>query len=120
MSLCVFLESREQGRLNAHHPFYRLIEDAIQDAILCPLVLHYMARTAFGLGNAPYIDEVVEKQRVQEIIQYLQNSCPIFSGSDSPALNSTFVDVRASPRLRQRPTKQEGRSEVHVYPETFG
>jgi hypothetical protein len=41
------------------------------------------------------LDEVVEKQRVQEIIQYMQNTCPTFSGSDSPALDSTFVDVRA-------------------------
>jgi hypothetical protein len=40
-------------------------------------------------------DEVAEDQRVQEVIQYLQNSSPTFSGSESPAMDSTFVDMRA-------------------------
>lgn len=88
--LCVFIESREQGRLSHDHPFYRLVEETIQNVIHCPVVLHHMARSTLDT-----LDEVVEKQRVQEIIQYMQNTCPTFSGSDSPALDSTFVDVRA-------------------------
>ncbi|KAG2081186.1 hypothetical protein BD769DRAFT_1551800 [Suillus cothurnatus] len=39
--------------------------------------------------------QVVKEQRVQEIIQYIRNTCPTVSGSDSPVVNSIFVDVRA-------------------------
>ncbi|KAG2342613.1 hypothetical protein BDR05DRAFT_334525 [Suillus weaverae] len=88
--LCVFIESREQGRLSLDHPFYRLVEETIQNVVLCPVVLHHMARSTLET-----LDEVTEKQRVQEIIQYMRNTCPTFSGSDSPAIDSTFVDVRA-------------------------
>ncbi|KAG1795545.1 hypothetical protein EV424DRAFT_1547508 [Suillus variegatus] len=87
--LCVFLESREE-RLSPDHYFYRVVEETIQNVIHCPTVLHYMVRST--LQN---LDEVAEKQRAQEITQYLQTTRPTVSGSDSPAMNSTFVDVRA-------------------------
>ncbi|OJA11783.1 hypothetical protein AZE42_07385 [Rhizopogon vesiculosus] len=91
--LCVFLDSREQGKLSANHPFYRVIEEAIQDVLHAPLVLKYLARSTFR--NRPRFYKVTEEQRVHHIIEYLQNNSPTFSGSDSPALDSTFVDVRA-------------------------
>jgi hypothetical protein len=73
-SLCIFLKSREQKRLPAHHPFYHLVRDALLDVIRCPLILHYMAKGTFA--NESHPDEDAEKQRVQEIIQYLQNNSP--------------------------------------------
>jgi hypothetical protein len=45
--------------------------------------------------NEPRHDEVVEKGRIQEIIQYLQTNHPTVSGSDSPSMNLTLVDTRA-------------------------
>ncbi|KAG2116626.1 uncharacterized protein F5147DRAFT_649088 [Suillus discolor] len=87
--LCVFLESREE-RLSPEHCFYRIVEETIQNVIHCPTVLHYMVRSTLKNFN-----EVVEEQRVQDITKYLQTTCPTVSGSDSPAMNSTFVDVRA-------------------------
>ncbi|KAG1857699.1 hypothetical protein DFJ58DRAFT_745000 [Suillus subalutaceus] len=88
--ICVFIESREQGRISHDYPFYRLVEETIQNVIHCPVVLRHMARST--LKNP---DKVAEKRRVQEIIQYIQNTCPTVSGSDSPAIYSKFVEVRA-------------------------
>ncbi|KAG1767340.1 hypothetical protein EV702DRAFT_1050356 [Suillus placidus] len=50
-----------------------------------------MARSTLDI-----LDEVTMKQRVQEIIQYMQNTCPIISGGDSPVMDSTFVDWQRS------------------------
>src|ERR1700709_452528 len=75
--LCVFLESRKQG-LDVNHPFYRLVEEAFRNVIQCPVVMLYMARIT--LKHSDPSDEVTEKQRVEEIIQYLQNVCPTISG----------------------------------------
>ncbi|KAG1857700.1 hypothetical protein DFJ58DRAFT_913424 [Suillus subalutaceus] len=88
--LCVFIESREQGKLSAGHPFCHIVRETVQNVVLSHPILHHMARNT--LENP---DEAAEKQRVEEIIEYLKNTCPTISGSDSPATNSTFVDVRA-------------------------
>jgi hypothetical protein len=110
-TLCVFLESREQGKLPTNHPFYCLVEEAFHNIVQCPLIMLYMARNT--LKHGPFPNEV-EKQRVKEIMQYLQNVCPTVSGSDSPAMESTFVDIRAysvcgeDPKIRKVARK-------HVY-----
>jgi hypothetical protein len=91
--LCVFLDSLDQGRLPLDHPFYRLVDKTRQHIIESPLVLGYMAKVT--LQNEPRHDEVVEKGRIQEIIQYLQTNHPTVSGSDSPSMNLTLVDTRA-------------------------
>ncbi|KAG1789419.1 uncharacterized protein HD556DRAFT_1311382 [Suillus plorans] len=88
--LCVFLESRDQGKLPAGHPFCHLVRETVHNATLDLSILHHMARNT--LENP---DEVAVKQRAQEIIHHLQNTPPTFSGSDSPAMHSTFIDVRA-------------------------
>jgi len=87
--LCVFLESREQGKLSTCHPFYIVTQDALRDIIKCSLILDYMAKTTLA-----HADEDAVKQRVQEIIQYLQNHAPTVSGSDSPAMDSSFTEMR--------------------------
>jgi hypothetical protein len=87
--LCVFLDSREQSPA-ADHPFYRLVEGTLQSVIQCPVIMRYLA-----MNVTLNFDEVAEDQKVQEVIQYLQNSGPTFSGSESPAMDSTFVDMRA-------------------------
>ncbi|KAG2116586.1 uncharacterized protein F5147DRAFT_673586 [Suillus discolor] len=87
--LCVFLESRDRGKLPAGHPFCHLVRETVHSAILDLPILHHMARNT--LENP---DEVAVKQRAQEIIQHLQNTPPTFSGSDSPVMHSTFIDVR--------------------------
>ena len=84
MSYCVFLDSRGQGRLPIHHPFYHVVEQTVQNIVQSLLILHYLAETT--LANTPFPDEAAKNQRVQEIIQYLQNNYPTFSGSDSPSL----------------------------------
>jgi hypothetical protein len=67
--LCVFADVCE-GRLRSNHPFYYLVQDSLQDVMKSPLILHYMAKST--LANESHHDEVAEKQRVQEIIQYLE------------------------------------------------
>jgi hypothetical protein len=110
-TLCVFLESRELGRLPANHPFYCLVEEALHNIVQCPLIMLYMARNTLKHGTFP---KEVGNQRVKEIMQYLQNVCPTVSGSDSPAMESTFVDIRAysvcgeDPKIRKVARK-------HVY-----
>ena len=93
--LCVFLESRRQQKLSVHHPFYCLINETLQNFIRleCPVILQYMARDT--LGDEKLFDTAVETKRVHDIIHYLRNTCPTVSGSDSPAMESTFVDMRA-------------------------
>ena len=40
-------------------------------------------------------DEAAEKQKVQDIIQYLRSNCPTVSGSDSPAIGlNVLVNTR--------------------------
>ena len=91
--LCVFLNSGDQGGLPSNHPFYRLVEETIQNVVQCPLVMLYMARNT--LNHNPFSDAVPKKQRVMDIAQYLQNVCPTISGSNSPTMESTFVEMRA-------------------------
>ncbi|KAG2061600.1 hypothetical protein BDR06DRAFT_947082 [Suillus hirtellus] len=59
-------------------------------------------------------DEVAVKQRAQEIIQYLQNTCPTFYGSDSPVMHSTFVDVRAYSGCHGGKGPKDTRKHVYV------
>ncbi|KAG2365756.1 hypothetical protein BDR07DRAFT_1458961 [Suillus spraguei] len=82
-------KSRYQGKLPADHPFYHLVRDTIQNAIRYLPILQHMARNT--LENP---DEIAVRQRAEDIIQYLQNTCPTVSGSDSPAMRSTFVDMK--------------------------
>jgi hypothetical protein len=110
--LCVFLDSREQRRLLSDHPFYRLIEEGLQNVICCPLILHYMAEST--LPSEPRPNGATLEQRIPEIIQYLRNDCPMFSGSDSPAMDSTFVDVRAYWGCGRNP-KSRKFARRHVY-----
>jgi hypothetical protein len=109
--LCVFLESREQG-LDTNHPFYRLVEETFRNVIQCPVVMLYMARITLEYSDPS--DEVAEKQRVEEIILYLQNVCPTISGSDSPTMDSTFVEMRAYLGCGED-TKRRKVSRKHVY-----
>jgi hypothetical protein len=111
--LCIFLESREQKRLPVHHPFCHLVRDALQDVIRCPLILHYMAKGTFA--NESHPDEDAEKQRVQEIIQYLQNNSPTVSGSDSPAMDSSLVETRMYSGCGNDHTKNGKIVRQHVY-----
>jgi len=107
--MCVFLESREK-RLPVHHPFYRVVEQTLQSVIQCPVVMRYLAMNT--LENS---DSVTEEQRAQEIINYLQNSCPTFSGSNSPAMDSTFVDMRAySGCGKDRKSRKTTRKHVYI------
>ncbi|OAX33644.1 hypothetical protein K503DRAFT_775402 [Rhizopogon vinicolor AM-OR11-026] len=109
--ICVFLESREQ-RLPTYHPFYLLVQETLQNVIHCPIVSIYMANSI--LQNEQYPDEVAEKQRVEQIIHYLHNNCPTISGSDSPAMDSTFIDVRAYSGCSKGP-KSIKFARKHVY-----
>ncbi|OJA11782.1 hypothetical protein AZE42_07384 [Rhizopogon vesiculosus] len=60
-------------------------------------------------------DGGAEEQRIQEIINYLQNNCPTFSGSDSPAMDSTFVDMRAySGCGKDRQSRKTARKHVYI------
>jgi hypothetical protein len=104
--LCVFLTTHQQGSLPCDHPFYRLIEETLQNVQHCPPVLDYMAQNI--LANKSY------PTKQQEIIQYLQNSCPTISVSDSPAMDSTFVDVRAYSGCAKDP-KSKKFARKHVY-----
>ncbi|KAG2077944.1 hypothetical protein BDR04DRAFT_1113013 [Suillus decipiens] len=61
-------------------------KETIENVIHCLTILHHMVRDTLENFN-----EAVEKQRAQEITQYLQNIWPTVSGSDSPSMNSTFV-----------------------------
>ncbi|OJA11854.1 hypothetical protein AZE42_08031 [Rhizopogon vesiculosus] len=88
----VFLESRDQGSLPVDHSFYQLVHNALKDVIQYPLVISYMAKTT--LANELCHDKVAEKQRADDIIRYLQDNCPIVSGSDSPAMDSSLVETR--------------------------
>ncbi|OAX38067.1 hypothetical protein K503DRAFT_186062 [Rhizopogon vinicolor AM-OR11-026] len=101
--LCVFLESREK-RPPVHHPFYRFVAETLQSVIQCPVVMRYLAMNI--LENS---DGVAEEQRVQEIINYLQN------GSDFPAMDSTFVDMRAYLGCgKDRKSKKTARKHVYI------
>jgi len=111
--LCVFLESREQGKLPNNHPFHFVVEETVQNIAQSPLILHYLAETT--LGNAPYPDEAIKEQRVQEIIQYLQNNCPTFSGSDSPTMQARLTDVRAYADCGKLDLKSKMVARKHVY-----
>ncbi|OJA11855.1 hypothetical protein AZE42_08030 [Rhizopogon vesiculosus] len=92
--LYVFLESRDQARLPVYHPFYQLVHNVLTDLIqYYPLVNSYMVKTT--LANEPCRDKVAEKQRANDIIRYLKDNCPIVSGSDSPAMDSSLVETRA-------------------------
>jgi len=106
--LCVFLESRKQQKLPVHHPFYRLIEGTLQNFTQheCPVAVQYMARHTLGHEKLLF-DTAIEKQRVDDIIRYLQNFCPTVSGSDSPAMDSTFVDMRAYSGCGKDPKSRE-------------
>lgn len=112
--LCVFLESREQGRLTADHPFYGLVEETLQNVIRCPLILHYMAKTLNTTVNGSCHIEVADERRIQEITEYLQNDCPTVSGSDSPTMDLTFVDVRAYSGCGSDP-KSRKIARKHIY-----
>jgi hypothetical protein len=107
--LCVFIESRGQGKLPAGHPFCHFVKETIQVVMLSHPILHHMARNT--LENP---DEAAEKQRVKEIIEYLKNTCPTVSGSDSPAIDSTFVDVRAYMGCGKDP-KSRKIARKHIY-----
>ncbi|KAG2077963.1 hypothetical protein BDR04DRAFT_1064935 [Suillus decipiens] len=106
---CVFLESRHQGKLPADHPFYHLVMETIQNSILYLPILHHMARNT--LANP---DEIAVKQRAEDIIQYLQNTCPAVSGSDSPAMHSTFVDVRAYSGCHSSKGPKDTRKHIYI------
>lgn len=107
--LCVFIESREQGKLPVGHPFCHIVKETVQNVMLFHPILRHMARNT--LENP---DEAAEKQRVQEIIEYLSNTCPTVSGSDSPAMDSTFVDVRAYTSCGKDP-KGRKIARKHIY-----
>jgi hypothetical protein len=112
--LYVFLESREQGKLPVHHPFYDLVYNALQDVIKCQLILNYMAKTT--LANGPWSDKVAEARRAQEIIEYLQNNCPTVSGSDSPALDSSLVETRMYSGCGNGPNVKDRKiARQHIY-----
>lgn len=110
--LCVFLESFEQGRLSVDHPFYILVREVLQDIIECPLIMDYMAKTTLACPNND-----TEKQRVQEIIQYLRTNSPTISGSNSPVMDLSFVEIRMysgcgkTPNLKNRKT---GRQHIYI------
>ena len=114
--LCVFLESREQGRLTYNHPFYRLVEEVLQNIIQSPLVMLYMARNTLKYDSewqsSP--NEDAEKQRIKEIIHYLQTVCPTVSGSDSPRMDSAFVQTRAYSGCCKNPRRRKA-ARKHVY-----
>jgi hypothetical protein len=113
--LCVRLDSRDQAGLPVRHPFYYLVQDTLQDIIKCPLILHYMVKNTFPRPT----DEVAEEQRVQEIIQYLHNSCPTVSGSDSPTMDSSLVQTRAYSGCHGgRDPKSKKVARQHVYLQT--
>jgi hypothetical protein len=59
-------------------------------------------------------EEAAEKQRAEEIIQYLKNTCPTVSGSDSPVLDRAFVDVRAYMGCAKDP-KSRKIARKHIY-----
>jgi len=98
--LCVFLDSREHGRLPHTHPFHIFIITNLLHVVDSPLVLQYMARSTFpdkSLGNYP---DLAEERRVLQIVNYLMKNHPTVSGSDSPAMGSSLsqyaqVDTRA-------------------------
>ncbi|KAG1873790.1 hypothetical protein F4604DRAFT_1925369 [Suillus subluteus] len=61
-------------------------------------------------------DRVAEKRRVQEIIQYIQNTCPTVSGSDSPAIYSKFIEVHAYSGCHSgKDPKSRKISRKHIY-----
>jgi hypothetical protein len=111
--LCVFLDSLDQGRLPLNHPFYRLVDETRQHIIESPLVLGYIAKVT--LQNELRHDEVVEKRRIQEIIQYLQINHPTVSSSDSPSMNFILVDTRAySGCSKGRKSRKLARKHVYI------
>jgi len=112
--LCVFLESRDQGRLTYDHPFYRLVEEVLQNIIQSPLVMVYMARNTLKYDSEQFPNEDAEKQRIQQIIHYLQNICPTVSGSDSPRMDSAFVQTRAYSGCCKNPRRRKA-ARKHVY-----
>ncbi|OJA12466.1 hypothetical protein AZE42_10510 [Rhizopogon vesiculosus] len=75
-----------------HHAFNLLVQEILQNVIHCPIVSVY---TASSILQNEQPDELAEKQRVEQIVHYLYDNCPTISGSDSPAMDSTFVDVHA-------------------------
>ncbi|KAG2343857.1 hypothetical protein BDR05DRAFT_962485 [Suillus weaverae] len=105
----MYLHREAQGKLPAGHPFCHIVKETIQNVVLSHPILRHMARNT--LENP---DEAAEKQRAQEIIKYLENSCPAVSGSDSPALDSTFVDVRAYTGCGKDP-KSRKIARKHIY-----
>ncbi|KAG2078616.1 hypothetical protein BDR04DRAFT_1138200 [Suillus decipiens] len=107
---CVFMESREQEKLSAGHPFCHIVKETIQNIILSNPILHHMARNTLENPN-----KAAEEQRVQEIIQHMTNTCPTVSGSDSPAIDSTFVDVRAYTGCSTKDPKGRKIARKHIY-----
>ncbi|KAG1873786.1 hypothetical protein F4604DRAFT_755330 [Suillus subluteus] len=107
--LCVFIESREQGNLPAGHPFCHIVKETVQNVVLSHPILHHMARNT--LENP---GEAAENERAEEIVEYLKNTCPTVSGSDSPAMDSTFVDVRAYTGCGKDP-KSKNITRKHIY-----
>jgi hypothetical protein len=110
----VFLESRDQGSLPVHHSFYQLVHNTLKDVIQYPLVISYMVKAT--LANGLSHDKVAEKQRANDIILYLQDNCPIVSGSDSPAMDSSLVETRAySGCGKDSKNRKISRLRQHIY-----
>lgn len=59
-------------------------------------------------------DGVVSNQRIQEIVQYLQNNCPTISGTNSPTMDSIFADVRVHLGCGSNPESRRF-TRKHVY-----
>lgn len=110
--LHVFQDGREQGGLLVNHPFYRLVEETLQNVLQSQLVMLYMARKT--LEHKPSPDVVRENQRVTEITRYLQNVCPTISGSNSPTMDSIFVEMRAYAGCGEDPKRRKV-ARKHVY-----
>ncbi|OAX38413.1 hypothetical protein K503DRAFT_770535 [Rhizopogon vinicolor AM-OR11-026] len=112
--LCVFLESREQ-MLPIHHPFYRIVEETLENVIQSSLVLRCMAKhTLVNESHTESPNNAAENQMVQQITRYLRNNFPTVSGSNSPAMDSVIVDVRSYSGCGKDP-KSRKFTRKHVY-----
>jgi hypothetical protein len=115
--LCVFLDSRKHGRLPVDHHFYRLVEEILHNVEDSPLILRYIAESTLAFQNEPHGDDVVEERR-QEIVQYLKMNRPTVSGSDSPAMDSStlqLVETRAySGCDKDRKSRKLARKHIYI------